>query len=86
MTLTYKTIGVCSTNIIIEIDESNHTIEKVEFLGGCRGNTKGVASLCEGMKVSEVYSRLSGIKCGYRDTSCPDQLANALAKYMDEHM
>lgn len=74
--LVYKTKGVCSQEIHFELD--GDTIKHVEFIGGCSGNTQGVARLVEGMKVSEAISRLKGIKCGFRPTSCPDQLATAL--------
>lgn len=77
----YKTSGVCSSEINFEID--GDTIKSVAFVGGCSGNTQGVARLVEGMKVQDAIDRLSGIKCGFRPTSCPDQLANALKKYMD---
>lgn len=72
----YKPKGVCSREIRIELD--GDTVKKVEFEGGCNGNTKGVASLVEGMNIDEVIDRLDGIKCGFRGTSCPDQLSKAL--------
>lgn len=74
--LVYKTKGVCSQEIHFELD--GDTVKHVEFIGGCSGNTQGVARLVEGMKVSEAIHRLKGIKCGFRPTSCPDQLATAL--------
>lgn len=74
--MVYQTRGVCSRAIHIELD--GDTIKSVEFVGGCSGNTQGVARLVEGMKVSEAISRLDGIQCGPRPTSCPDQLAKAL--------
>lgn len=64
--------------INIDIDESAKTINKVEFIGGCSGNTKGIAALVKDMPVDEVIARLSGIRCGFKSTSCPDQLAAAL--------
>ena len=76
MKFTYKTKGVCSR--LIEIEIENNIVKSVNFEGGCNGNTKGIASLVEGMPVDEVIDRLQGIKCGFRQTSCPDQLANAL--------
>ena len=76
MKLTYKTNGVCSRTINIEID--NGIVKSVRFEGGCNGNTKGISALVEGMKVEDVISRLEGITCGFRGTSCPDQLAKAL--------
>lgn len=74
--MVYKTKGVCSQEIHFELD--GDTIKSVEFIGGCSGNTQGIASLVKGMKVSEAISRLEGIRCGFRPTSCPDQLATAL--------
>lgn len=76
--MVYKTKGVCSQEIHFELD--GDTVKNVEFIGGCSGNTQGIASLVKGMKVEEVIARLDGIKCGFRPTSCPDQLANALKK------
>lgn len=76
MKFTYKTKGVCSR--LIEIEIENNIIKSVSFEGGCNGNTKGIASLVVGMPADEVIDRLKGIKCGFRQTSCPDQLANAL--------
>ena len=76
MKLSYKTNGVCSRTINIEID--NGIVKSVQFEGGCNGNTKGISALVEGMKVEDVITRLEGIKCGFKGTSCPDQLAKAL--------
>jgi len=81
--MVYKTSGVCSQEIHFEIDDDN-TIHSVEFVGGCAGNGQGVARLVEGMKVDEAISRMSGIKCGYKSTSCPDQLAKALKDVISE--
>ena len=77
MTFDYNTNGVCSQRIQIEIEED--VIKKVVFIGGCNGNLKGIGNLLVGMNPEEAVSRLSGIKCGTRNTSCPDQLAKALA-------
>ena len=74
--MVYKTKGTCSSEI--HVDLNGDTIEHVTFIGGCSGNTQGVAKLVEGMPAKEVIARLEGIKCGNRPTSCPDQLANAL--------
>lgn len=74
----YKTKGVCSQMIHFDID--NNIVKNVRFVGGCSGNTQGVARLVEGMNVNEAISRLEGIHCGPRPTSCPDQLAQALKK------
>lgn len=76
MKYTYKTKGVCSSTITFEIEED--VVKSVEFYGGCNGNLKGIASLVVGMKVDEVIERLEGIRCGFKSTSCPDQLAKAL--------
>ncbi len=73
----YKTKGVCSMMIHFDVSDDNK-LHNVAFLGGCAGNTQGVARLIEGMDVDEAISRLKGIKCGPRPTSCPDQLAQAL--------
>lgn len=70
---------VCSRKIDIDIDDGK--IVKVKFSGGCAGNTQGVAKLLVGMSVDEAIDRLSGIRCGFKPTSCPDQLAEALSKY-----
>ena len=75
--MTYKTKGVCSTAIDFEIDAENK-VRNVKFTNGCSGNTQGVAKLVEGMDANEAIRRLEGIQCGFRPTSCPDQLAKAL--------
>ncbi len=80
--ITYKTRGVCSRQI--EIDVEDGVVAKVRFLGGCAGNTQGVAALIEGMAVEEAIRRLSGIRCGFKSTSCPDQLACALREYQQK--
>lgn len=72
----YKTSGTCAREIEFILD--GDTIKNVKFHGGCSGNTQGVAALVAGMKVDEAISRLKGIKCGFKPTSCPDQLATAL--------
>ena len=76
MHFSYKTNGVCSRKIDIEVE--NGIIKFVEFFGGCNGNLKGIASLVTGMKVEDAISKLKGIRCGFKNTSCPDQLAQAL--------
>ena len=81
--ISYATKGTCSRQINIEIDE-NGVISSVQFVGGCSGNTQGVAALVAGMKVEEAIRRLEGIKCGPRPTSCPDQLATALKQYVNQ--
>lgn len=77
---TYTTQGVCSRSIDISIE--GDIITEVKYTGGCSGNTQGVAALAKGMKVEEAISRLSGIRCGFKNTSCPDQLATALREYL----
>ena len=72
----YQTKGVCSTSIDIEVEDG--VIKFVEFFGGCNGNLQGISALVEGMKVDDAISRLKGIRCGFKTTSCHDQLARAL--------
>lgn len=78
MTFKYKTQGTCSQQITIDVDESTKTINSVSFLGGCNGNLKGISALVQGKNIDEVIGTLKGINCGFRGTSCPDQLARAL--------
>ena len=75
----YKTKGTCSSAIDFEVEDG--IVKEVKFIGGCSGNTQGVAALVKGMTVDEVISRLEGIKCGFKSTSCPDQLAKALKEW-----
>ena len=75
----YKTSGVCSSAIDFDVEDGR--VKNVRFTGGCNGNTQGVSRLVEGMLVEEVISRLEGIRCGFRSTSCPDQLAKALQEW-----
>jgi len=77
--MTYKTKGVCSREINFEVEDNK--VKNVQFVGGCSGNTQGVARLIDGMDIDEAISRIEGIQCGFRPTSCPDQLAQALKKY-----
>ena len=74
---TYKPTGVCSVKMDFDIDEDNK-IHNLIVTGGCNGNLKGIASLIEGEDKDKVIERLKGIKCGFRNTSCPDQLSKAL--------
>lgn len=78
----YITKGTCSREIEFEVD--GNIIQSVKFVGGCAGNTAGVASLIKGMDIHEAISRIKGIDCKGRGTSCPDQLALALEKYLKE--
>lgn len=77
--MVYKTQGVCARQI--DFDVRDNKVTGVRFLGGCSGNTQGVARLVEGMDVDEAISRMEGIRCGFKPTSCPDQLARALKAY-----
>lgn len=79
--MTYKTSGVCSREINFEIDEETATIKQVQFKGGCSGNANGLSRLLVGMKVDDVISKFDGVTCGFKSTSCPDQLARALKKW-----
>ena len=73
----YTPHGVCSQHIHLDVDD-NGIIHNVQFTGGCSGNTQGVARLVEGMNIQDAISRMEGIRCGFKTTSCPDQLAQAL--------
>lgn len=77
MNYTHRNTGTCSRSVSFDIDESG-TVTNVKFEGGCNGNTKGVAALCEGQNADKLIEILSGIQCGIKGTSCPDQLAKAL--------
>lgn len=79
----YKTQGVCARSI--EIDVEDNVIQNVRFIGGCSGNTQGVAALLIGMTVEEAIKRLSGLRCGFKPTSCPDQLATALKQHYQKN-
>ena len=81
-TFTYKTKGTCSRSITIVLD--GDIVESVSFEGGCDGNTHGIENLVVGMKADEVISRLEGIRCGFKSTSCPDQLATALKSVAEQ--
>ena len=81
----YKPEGVCSKQFIIELDDKNETIVSVKIIGGCPGNTLGVSKLVEGKNIDEVIKLLKGIQCGFRGTSCPDQLALALEQIKENN-
>ena len=83
MNYTYKTQGTCSRKITFELDE-NHIVKGLSFEGGCNGNLKGISALAEGRKAEEVIPLLSGITCGFKSTSCPDQLSKALKSALEE--
>ena len=78
----YRTRGTCASKVIFNIE--NNIVTDVRFIGGCSGNTQGVSALVEGMTVDEVISKLQGIRCGMKSTSCPDQLAQALIAAKDQ--
>ncbi len=78
--MTYQTKGTCSTSIDFEIEDG--IIQSVKFTGGCNGNLQGISALVKGMKVEDAISKLKGIRCGFKPTSCPDQLAHALEEAM----
>ena len=80
MEYTYKTQGTCSRQIDFEIEDGK--LHNVRFMGGCHGNLQGVGKLVEGMDAAEVVERLEGIRCGFKSTSCPDQLAQAIKQAM----
>ena len=76
---TYQTHGTCSVQIDFQIDDEGR-LHNVQYLGGCDGNLQGIGRLVEGLPATEVRDRLAGIRCGFKDTSCPDQLARSLAE------
>lgn len=84
MTFTYTPHGICSRQIVIDIDENTDTINSVSFMGGCNGNLQGIAALVKGRKPEEVISSLKGIDCNFKGTSCPDQLARALEEVEEQ--
>ena len=79
---TFYPEGVCSMMIEIELD--GDTIKDVVFTGGCNGNLSGISKLIKGMKAEDVIEKLEGTKCGFKDTSCPDQLSKALRQALDQ--
>ena len=81
-TISYKTSGVCSKQINLTVEDG--VITEAAFVGGCHGNTQGVAALVIGMTAEEAIRRLRGIKCGFKPTSCPDQLAQALEQNLQK--
>ena len=82
MQYVYNTRGTCSQQIIIDI--TNDIIDNVVFIGGCNGNTKGISQLVKGMSIGDVIAKLQGTTCGFRPTSCPDQLAQALKQVKEK--
>lgn len=79
MTFSYRTSGTCSRAITVTVE--NDIITDVNFMGGCDGNLKGISALVKGMHIDNAIEKLSGIRCGFKPTSCPDQLAKALTQY-----
>ena len=77
MTYSFRPRGVCSQEMRVELDDQG-VIQRLEVLGGCSGNLQGIASRVKGMPAQEAIARLKGIRCGYKDTSCPDQFARGL--------
>ena len=78
MVIDYTTQGTCSTHIKVEVE--NGIVKNAHYTGGCNGNLKGISALAEGKRPEEIIAALKGIKCGWKDTSCPDQFASALEK------
>ena len=78
----YITTGTCCKQMRIEVEDD--IVKNVEFMGGCHGNLQGIARLVVGMNIEEVRSKLKGIRCGAKSTSCPDQLATCLEQYMEQ--
>lgn len=83
MKIERKNSGTCSRSVSFDIDD-NHIVTGVSFNGGCNGNLKGIASLCEGHKAEDIIKRCKGITCGFKTTSCPDQLAEALTEALEK--
>ena len=85
--MNYKTSGTCSSQISYDVVEENgvKVVRNVVYMGGCNGNLQGIGRLVEGLPVDEVIDKLQGIRCGYKSTSCPDQLAKALLAYKAEN-
>ena len=77
----YKTTGTCARSIDFKIEDGK--VKDVQFHGGCNGNLKGIGAIVDGMDVNEVIAKLEGIRCGFKSTSCPDQLAKALRKAVE---
>lgn len=78
----YRTKGTCSREIVVDLD--NDIVRSVKFIGGCDGNAKGICSLVQGMKAEDVIARCKGIRCGFKTTSCPDQLAEAISQALKQ--
>lgn len=82
MTYEYRTRGVCSAKITFDLNDG--IVSNVRFMGGCNGNLKGIGQLVDGMKAEDIIKKIKGTKCGFKNTSCPDQLAIALEEALKE--
>ena len=82
MTYDYRTKGVCSAKITFDLTDG--IVSNIHFMGGCNGNLKGIAQLADGMKAEDVIKKIKGIRCGFKNTSCPDQFATALEEALKE--
>ena len=83
MVYEFRPQGVCSQHMRVELDDA-HVIQNLEVLGGCSGNLQGISVLVKGLTAEEAIARLKGIRCGFKDTSCPDQLARGLEKALKQ--
>ena len=83
MTYRFRPRGVCSQEMLVEVDEQG-VVQSLQVYGGCSGNLQGISALVKGMPVQEVVQRLKGIRCGFKDTSCPDQLARNLERALEQ--
>ena len=83
MIINYQPKGVCSRQMLIDVEDG--IVKSLQVVGGCNGNLQGISKLVEGMKVEDVISRLEGIRCGFKNTSCPDQLAQALESVLQKN-
>ena len=79
----FRPRGVCSQEMLVEVDEQG-IVQSMQVYGGCSGNLQGISALVKGMSVEEVVQRLKGIRCGFKDTSCPDQLARNLERALEQ--
>ena len=82
MTYDFRTRGVCAAKITFDLNDG--IVSNVHFMGGCNGNLKGISKLVDGMKAEDVIKKIKGTKCGFKNTSCPDQLATALEQALSE--
>ncbi len=82
MTYDFRTRGVCAAKITFELNDG--IVSNVQFMGGCNGNLKGISKLVDGMKAEDVIKKIKGTKCGFKNTSCPDQFATALEQAISE--